>query len=134
MYRVSNGPNEEGEEQSPTVETNRRRVFRLRFPSSATLKATIGGREYQVIEVAEFSMLLSAVSVKNVSGECEGTIEWSDTQALDFSGRIGPLYDDDRLVIWKVEGITMEDIIAEQRRLLRKYSILNGSQNRKSAG
>lgn len=134
MSEVENVVDGASEGVVPLVESNRRRVFRLRFPDSATLKATIGGREYEVMEIAEFSMLLNAVSVKTTAGKCEGTIVWSDSRKLDFVGCVGPIYDQERLVIWKINGITMEDIISEQRRLLKKYSVSSVAHGRKTAG
>lgn len=119
---------------TPVDSTNRRRVFRLRLPENAPLRVTIGEQEYEVVEVAELSMKLSTVSVTDVSGKFQGSIEWSDSNCLEFTGEIGPSHDGERLVIWKVQGITMEDVISEQRRLLRKYPAVHDSQNHLSAG
>lgn len=123
-----------GSRNTAAYSTNRRRVFRLRLPEDSMLRVKIGEQEYEVLEVAELSLLLSTVSVSDVSGKFQGSIEWSDSKSLEFTGEIGPTYDGERLVIWKVQGITMEDVISEQRRLLRKYPLLHESQDQRSAG
>lgn len=131
----TNNKEDQLESVQPSYTSNRRRVFRLRLPENEPLRVTIGEQEYEVVEVAELSMVLSTVSVSDdVSGKFQGAIEWSDSKSLEFTGEVGPTHDGEHLVIWKVQGITMEDVISEQRRLLRKYPLLHDSQSHRSAG
>ena len=99
---------------------NRRRVFRLRLPDDAMLSALINGQTYNVIEVAEFSIVVTTDEVNNELGVCEGTLRWSNGSSTSFSGEIGRLGQLGR-VIWNVSGIQMKDVIGEQRRLLLRY-------------
>ena len=97
---------------------NRRRVFRLRLPRHSLLKATIEGDDYEVLEVAEFSVLVNASDVANKNGKCKGTVFWSDGSQSEFTGEIGRLNGEHRVIVG-VRGIMMSDVIGEQRRILR---------------
>ncbi len=103
---------------------NRRRVFRLRFPSDSLLTATINSREYELIEVSEFGLVVTSEDIPCVEGQsegqCEGTIHWNDGRSTKFTGELGRLSDFGR-VIWKVQGISMSDIVKAQRELIVRY-------------
>lgn len=102
---------------------NRRRVFRLHLPENSRLKATINGKHYEVVEVAEYSLVLHTKLPLKSDGRFEGAIEWGDETQTNFTGEVGPFHENQRLVIWKIKGISMPNVISEQRRLLRKLSI-----------
>ncbi len=102
---------------------NRRRVFRLRLPLDCRLKATIGGQPFQVIEVSEFSFVVTQNDVGLADhGACSGTIVWNDNRSSEFTGAVGRVASHGR-VIWNVEGILMSDIVSEQRRLVTRYGV-----------
>jgi len=101
-------------------EKNRRRRFRVQLPPNLMLKATLNGIAYDVIEVAELSMVVTAQHVINEDGVCTGTIEFSDGRIQEISGQVGRLSHLGR-VIYEIEGITAPDVVKEQRRLLRKF-------------
>ena len=99
---------------------NRRRVFRLRLPSDSLLTANINSREYEVIEVSEFGLVVTSEDVPSVEGECEGVIKWSDGRTTKFTGEIGRVSAFGR-VIWKIRGISMSDMVKAQRQLILRY-------------
>ncbi|MFT5300105.1 MAG: hypothetical protein ACI87E_001643 [Mariniblastus sp.] len=104
---------------SPPTE-NRRERFRLRLPAAATLSATINGLEYDVIEIAEHSLVVTSQGVFNKSGECAGEIQWGDGQTTQFTGTSGRLAELGR-VVWGIEGVSTQHVIREQRRLLNSF-------------
>lgn len=107
--------------QKPYDGPNRRRVFRLHLPADSRLTVRIDGQEYQAVEVAEYSLVVDTVDVASESGICQGEVVWSDGRQSEFRGEIGRLKGK-RRVIWKIQGIEMQDVISEQRRLLAKQT------------
>lgn len=99
---------------------NRRRVFRLRLPADSMLTVMIGGEVYDVAEISEYSLRVTTQDVNHEEGVCTGTIRWSDGEESKFTGGLGRIQNHCR-VIWKIEGISMHQIVAEQRRLIIKY-------------
>lgn len=99
---------------------NRRRVFRLKLPPGEELKAVINGQAYSVVEVAEFSLMVDCEEVQSTDGKCSGTIYWSDESESEFRGEIGRLNGNQRVVV-NIRGISMPDVIGQQRRMLLKY-------------
>ncbi|MFT5300106.1 MAG: hypothetical protein ACI87E_001642 [Mariniblastus sp.] len=108
---------------------NRRRFFRLRFPKNALLHATINGNAYRVVEIAEASMIVDHDGELDSGndGICLGTIVWSNEKSSSFIGEVGRLSAYGR-VIWEIQGIEMQDVIGEQRRLLQRFPGLRESQ------
>ena len=104
-------------------ERNRRRVFRLRFPNNAMLQATIGGLSYEVSEIAELSIWVTANHVENDNGICTGVVHWSNGVRTPFTGELGRYREGGRIIV-NVKGISMHDVIGEQRRLIARYPIL----------
>ena len=104
---------------------NDRRRFRVQFPPGSMLKAIINGLEYDVVEVAELSIVVTAKNVLNQGRICVGTITWSDGRHQEFTGNTGRLSDLGR-VIDEIRGISVQEILREQRRLLRKFPRLKG--------
>ena len=102
---------------------NRRRRFRVRLPADSTLAATINGLNYDIIEVAELSIVVTAMWVVNENGICAGSIRWSDGRVRQFTGELGRVSRLGR-VIKNIKGFTAEDILKEQRRLLRKFPLV----------
>lgn len=105
---------------------NRRRVFRLQLPAERILKLTIADTIYDVNEISEYGIVVSSTEVENKEGRCRGVIQWSDGRSSEISGEIGRLADRGR-VIWKVKGISMSDVVGEQRRML---AIIAGASKR----
>lgn len=105
-------------------ERNRRRVFRLRFPSCAMLQATIGNQPYEVLELAEFSLWVTAPDVPNLNGICTGILTWSDGNQSSFVGEVGPRKNGGR-IICNIQGIRMNDVVSEQRRLIAKFPVVS---------
>ncbi|MFK7765608.1 MAG: hypothetical protein AB8B55_00095 [Mariniblastus sp.] len=101
---------------------NQRRVFRLRLPNDCLLQAQIAEKNYDVVEVSEFGIVVSSDSVEDVSGRFDGVITWSDGTNSVFNGELGRLSDCGR-VIWKVTGIEMSNVVKEQRRILATYPL-----------
>lgn len=100
--------------------SNRRRVFRLRLPDDALLSASINGQTYEVIEIAEFSLVVTAREVESQTDCFGGAIRWSDGTSSEFTGESGRLSQLGR-VIWNVKGIQMRDVIGEQRRMISRF-------------
>ena len=101
-------------------DNNRRRRFRVQLPPDLMLRATLNGIDYDVIEIAELSLVVTAKYVVNVDGACYGTIQWSDGRVAKISGEIDRLSHTGR-VINQIQGITSPDVLKEQRRLLRTF-------------
>lgn len=99
---------------------NRRERFRVRLPADSMLEATINGLNYDVVEVAEFSIVVTATQVINKNGVCTGSIQWSDGHLAKFAGVLGRISEQGR-VIENIAGFSTPDILKEQRRLLKKF-------------
>jgi hypothetical protein len=99
---------------------NRRRFFRLCLPEDALLQATICGQPYDIQGVAEKSMWVTAREVKSFNGFCSGFIYWSDGTRSGFSGDLGEVKEGGRIIL-NIEGISMNDVVGETRRMLAKF-------------
>jgi hypothetical protein len=99
---------------------NHRWCFRLRLPEAAVLKATIFGESFDVIEVAERSLCVTAKDVKSFNGHCAGVIKWSDGSHSNFTGDVGHGTQQGRL-IFNVKGVTTRDIVNETRRVIVRF-------------
>ena len=102
---------------------NRRRFFRLRLPWDAHLQANICGQSYDVQEVAEKSMWLTAREVKSFNGFCSGFLYWSDGTRTGFSGDVGQVKEGGRLIL-NIKGISMHEIVGETRRVIARFPLV----------
>ena len=108
------------EEQPPTANRDRRATFRLRLPRQEKLIATIADVEHIVLEISEQSVVVDAAEVPNRNGVCTGVIHWDDEHSSTFQGTLGVPALGGRL-IKDVTGITMRDMVRQQRKLIRLY-------------
>lgn len=106
-----------------TEHENRRKIYRLRLPEAATLRATICNHSYEVVEVSERSICLKSRYVKNINGQCAGVLYWSDGSESNFFGEAGHLIHLGRLIL-NVSGISTKDIVNETRRLIVRFPLL----------
>ena len=105
------------------VEPNResRRVFRLRIPPTERVIASIGQVDLVVLEISEFGLVVKAIDVPHhPDGSCRGVIRWDGVHTSDFTGQVGDIAKGGR-VIKNVTGITMRDMVRQQRKLINRY-------------
>ncbi len=114
---------------APNPSENRRSRFRLRFPRSAPLAASIGGMNFEVVEIAEHSLVVTTKQVLNADGKCSGVVYWSNGDSSPFTGEMGRLSGHGR-VIWNIRGITTGNVLKEQRRLLKIFPETSSEQLR----
>ena len=112
--------NSEPELEESDKSSNRRSRFRLRLPKTSLLSATIEGMDYEIGEIAEHSLVVMSNQVLNRDGKCVGAIYWNDGTSSMFTGEIGRLSEQGR-VVWNIRGLTTQHILQEQRRLLKLF-------------
>ncbi len=111
---------EESADEVSSEVSNRRSRFRLRMPRGAMLSVAIDAAAYDVIEIAEHSIVVTSKYVINKDGICSGEITWSDDTTSIFTGEVGRLSERGR-VIFKVQGISTAKVLNEQRKLLKSF-------------
>ena len=84
------------------------------------LKATIFCESFDVIEVAEFSLCVTAQKVKSFHGHCAGVVYWSDGSHSNFTGNVGHLNYGRRMIV-NVRGLTTGDIVRETRHVVGRF-------------
>ena len=108
------------EEQSHKTDQDRRATFRLRLPRQQQLIAKIANIDHVVLEISEQSIVVDATEVPNRNGICTGVICWDDEHRSEFRGRLWVPALGGR-VIKNVTGITLRDMVRQQRKLIRLY-------------
>jgi hypothetical protein len=84
------------------------------------LIATIEGTDHVVLEVSEYGLVVDAVEVPNCDGCCKGVIHWDSRNQSAFEGTMGAHAKGGR-VIEILDGISMRDMVRQQRRLMSRY-------------
>ena len=113
------------EGQSYAADKDRRATFRLRLPKQEKLIATIGHIDHVVLEISEQSLVVDATEVPNRQGVCTGVVYWDEEHSSEFKGRLwGPALGG--RIIKNVTGITMRDMVRQQRKLIRLYPAVRG--------
>ncbi|MCA9190029.1 MAG: PilZ domain-containing protein [Pirellulaceae bacterium] len=101
----------------------RRRFFRLRYPTPERPSIVIGSEERPVTEISEFGLRIGSHDVPNDNGTVTGEVHLATGDRLSVTGKIQRRHDDETVIV-DVTGITTRHIIDEQRRLLRNYPFL----------
>ena len=103
---------------------NQRKFYRLQLPTDELIRiriAGLGGRngttEFWVDEISERTLRVTTIIEDFEKPECRGIIYWSSVPPSAFEGRIGPLRGKRQLILGVV-GITLADMVREQRRLI----------------
>ena len=102
-------------------DSNRRSLFRLRFPLGEQPRLKTETEDYNVIELAKNSARLEATG-KAICSDTATTavIEFKSGTQLSTSVVLSRVEDDHLIVEFQVP-VTQKEIMAEQRRLLAKY-------------
>ena len=107
---------------------NQRAFYRLRFPADALLRVRISGTGLQTAgvdfwadEVSEKTLRVTSVVQQFDKPACCGVIYWQSASPSAFEGRLGPVRGRRQLILGVV-GITLSDMVREQRRLIKQGS------------
>lgn len=103
----------------------RRRHFRLRFPSKELASITIEGTKLTVTEISESGIRISTdAPIQLETNQVLGDLRFADGTTVRVSGRIHRK-ESDTIVLANVEGLSFKHVMQEQMRLLRKYPMLS---------
>lgn len=106
-------------------EAQRRAYFRLRYPEDARPLFVSADSEYQVCEISEGGMRLLWPQNSALPSEYIAGLLNLPAESIMLEGRCLRL-DESELVLVLSEGIPYPSMVAEQRRLIKKYPALFG--------
>ena len=102
---------------------NKRRYYRLRYPEKEEMpRIELGEREYPISEISEGGMRVLCPADEFKLGESiEGIIKFVNEDTVPFNGLVYRR-DEHEHIFAPLEGVNMQRIVTEQRRLMYLYA------------
>lgn len=99
----------------------KRQFFRIEYPIDERPSLIVGDDTYEVLDTSERGMRLAPIGHQPIPGNLKGTLRFRDGSECLVAGMVARQAPDGSLVVKLTVGISLANIMKEQRRLIQRY-------------
>lgn len=99
----------------------KRQFFRIEYPIDERPSLIVGDDTYEVLDTSERGMRLAPIHAQAVPAALKGILRFRDGSECQVAGSVARQAPDGSLVVKLTLGISLAQIMKEQRRLIQRY-------------